>query len=155
VPSVSLVILNYNGRQWIDGCLTGVASQRGAPEYETLLIDNGSRDESVNFARTKYPDVRVIELTRNLGFAGGNNAGARQTSGDWIAFLNNDAAPDAGWLAALWTAAQANPEFRIVTSRLVFMDDPAVVDSAGDGYLRAGGAFKHGHGARTDELGAS
>jgi GT2 family glycosyltransferase len=155
VPSVSLVILNYNGRQWIDGCLTGVASQRGAPSYETLLIDNGSHDDSVKFARTKYPDVRVVELTRNLGFAAGNNAGARHASGDWIAFLNNDTAADAGWLAALWAAAQSNPEFRIVTSRLVFMDDPTVVDSAGDGYLRAGGAFKHGHGARTDEFDVS
>jgi len=155
VPSISVVILNYNGRQWIDGCLTGVALQRGAPLYETLLIDNGSRDDSVKFARTKYPNVRVVELTRNFGFAAGNNAGARHASGDWLAFLNNDTAPDAGWLAALWAAAQANPEFRIVTSRLVFMDDPAVVDSAGDGYLRAGGAFKHGHGARTDEFGRS
>jgi GT2 family glycosyltransferase len=155
VPSVSLVILNYNGRQWIDGCLTGVASQRGAPEYETLFVDNGSRDDSVKFARTKYPEVRVIEHGRNLGFAGGNNAGARQASGEWLAFLNNDTSPDPRWLAAMWAAAQANPAFAIVTSRLVFMDEPTVIDSAGDGYLRAGGAFKHGHGARTDEFGAS
>lgn len=155
MPSVSLVILNYNGRQWIDGCLAGAAAQRGAPDYETLFVDNGSRDDSVKFVRTKYPDVRVVENGRNLGFAAGNNAGARHASGEWLAFLNNDTCPDPRWLASLWTAARHNPAFAIVTSRLVFMDDPTVVDSAGDGYLRAGGAFKHGHGARTDEFAAS
>lgn len=155
MPSVSLVILNYNGRRWIDGCLAGIASQRGAPEHETLFVDNGSGDDSVKFVRTKYPDVRVIEHGRNLGFAGGNNAGARHASGEWLAFLNNDTAPDPRWLASLWAAAHANPGYAVVTSRLVFMDDPAVIDSAGDGYLRAGGAFKHGHGGRTDEFGVS
>jgi N-acetylglucosaminyl-diphospho-decaprenol L-rhamnosyltransferase len=155
VPSVSLVILNYNGRQWIDGCLAGVAAQRGAPPFETLFVDNGSRDDSVKFVRTKYPDVRVVENGRNLGFAGGNNAGVHHASGEWLAFLNNDTAPDPRWLAELWAAAQANAAFAIVTSRLVFMDDPGIVDSAGDGYLRAGGAFKHGHGARADAFAVS
>ena len=147
---VSLVILNSNGRQWIDGCLAAVAAQRDAPAYETLLIDNGSRDDSVTFTRTRYPAVRIIEHGRNLGFAGGNNAGARHARGDWIAFLNNDTAPDPRWLRALWDATAHHPEFGIVTSRLVFMDDATVIDSAGDGYFRAGGAFKHGHGARAD-----
>ncbi len=153
--SVSVIVLNYNGRQWIDGCLAGLSAQRGAPDHETLLIDNASRDDSVKFVRTTYPEVRVIENSRNLGFAGGNNAGARHASGEWLAFLNNDTRPDPGWLAALWAAAQANPACGVVTSRLVFMDDPSVIDSAGDGYLRAGGAFKHGHGAPTTDFGVS
>lgn len=155
MPSVSVVILNYNGRQWIDGCLSGVASQQGAPPNETLLVDNGSRDDSVKFARTNYPNVRVVENGRNLGFAAGNNAGARQATGEWLAFLNNDTVPDPQWLAALWAAAQEHTDCRIVTSRLVFMDAPSVIDSAGDGYLRAGGAFKHGHGGPADGFAAS
>jgi N-acetylglucosaminyl-diphospho-decaprenol L-rhamnosyltransferase len=155
LPSVSVVILNYNGRQWIDACLAGLAAQRNAPPFETLLVDNGSHDDSVNFARTKYPDVRVIENGRNLGFAGGNNAGARHAPGEWIAFLNNDTIPDPSWLAELTGEARRHPTCGIFTSRLVFMDDPSIVDSAGDGYLRAGGAFKHGHGARTDAFAAS
>lgn len=152
MPSVSVVILNYNGRQWIDGCLAGLAAQRGAPEYETLLVDNGSRDDSITFARTTYPNVRIVENGRNLGYAAGNNAGARHASGAWLAFLNNDTTPQPDWLARLWSAAQAHPLCGIVTSRLVFMDDPTVIDSAGDGYLRAGGAFKHGHGGRNGDF---
>ena len=150
MPSVSVIVLNYNGRQWIDGCLAGLASQQGAPLYETLLVDNGSRDDSVTFARTKYPRVSIVDNGRNLGFAGGNNAGARHASGEWLAFLNNDTAPDSRWLSALWDASRHHPECGLVTSRIVFMDDSSVIDSAGDGYLRAGGAFKHGHGGRAD-----
>jgi GT2 family glycosyltransferase len=91
--------------------------------------------------------VRVIETGHNLGFAAGNNAGSREARGDWLAFLNNDTIADAGWLGELAREAAAHPDCALVTSRLVYMDDPSIVDSAGDGYLRAGGAFKHGHGA--------
>lgn len=150
MPPVSVLVLNYNGRQWIDGCLVALAAQRDAPVFETLLVDNGSGDDSVNFTRAEYPQVRIVENGRNLGFAGGNNAGARHAAGEWLAFLNNDTIPDPRWLAALWTASRSQSECALVTSRIVFMDDSTVIDSAGDGYLRAGGAFKHGHGGRAD-----
>lgn len=154
-PAVSVIVLNYNGRKWAAPCLDAVLGQQGAPAFEVLFVDNASTDGSVPFVRQRYPAVRTIETGENLGFAAGNNAGARDAAGDWLAFLNNDtvAAPD--WLARLWAAAQAHPEFDLVTSRLVFLHDPSRVDSAGDGYYRAGGAFKHGHGAPADAHGDS
>jgi GT2 family glycosyltransferase len=155
LPLVSVVVLNYNGRNWIDGCLAGLASQQGAPAYETLLVDNGSADDSVKLTNTKYPDVRVVDNGRNLGFAGGNNAGARHASGEWLAFLNNDTVPDSRWLRELTEAARHNTQCGIVTSRIVFMDDASVIDSAGDGYVKAGGAFKHGHGAHAADFAVS
>ncbi len=91
--------------------------------------------------------MRAIDTGTNLGFAGGNNFGARHARGEWIAFLNNDTVADERWLSRLWTAQQAHTDCALITSQLVFLDDPSIVDSAGDGYLRAGGAFKHGHGA--------
>lgn len=154
-PAASVIVLNFNGRRWLSACLDAVAAQRGAPAIEVLLVDNGSTDGSVDFVRSGWPAVRVIETGSNLGFAAGNNAGAREARGEWLVFLNNDtmAAPD--WLARLLAEAAAHPECALVTSRLVFMDDEAIVDSAGDGYLRAGGAFKHGHGARADGFAVS
>jgi N-acetylglucosaminyl-diphospho-decaprenol L-rhamnosyltransferase len=146
VPSISVVILNYNGRSWLAGCLDALAAQLGAPAFETLLVDNGSTDGSAAWVRATYPWVRVVELPENQGFAGGNNAGVREARGEWLAFLNNDTVAETDWLARLWSAAAARPEFALITSRLVFLDDPSRIDSAGDGYLRAGGAFKHGHG---------
>jgi GT2 family glycosyltransferase len=147
VPLISVIILNYDGRRWLPACLDALAAQRDAPEFETLVVDNGSHDDSISFVRTAYPRVRVVDNGGNLGFAGGNNAGARQARGEWLAFLNNDTVADPRWLAELWMAHLAHPAFDLITSRLVFLHDPAIVDSAGDGYLRAGGAFKHGHGA--------
>ena len=147
MPFATIIILNYNGKPWLAGCLEAIAAQRDAPPFETLVVDNGSSDGSAAFVRERWPAVRVLETGSNLGFAEGNNAGARDARGDWLVFLNNDTAPDAGWLAALMAEAAAHPEFALVTSRVVFMDDPSIVDSAGDGYFRAGGAFKHGYGA--------
>jgi len=152
---ISVIILNYDGRQWLPVCLDALAAQRDAPEFETILVDNGSSDGSVDFVRTTYPHVRVIETGTNLGFAAGNNAGVSDAHSAWLAFLNNDTQAEPTWLAQLAREAEAHPECALITSRLVYMDDPSIADSAGDGYLRAGGAFKHGHGAPVSAFASS
>jgi N-acetylglucosaminyl-diphospho-decaprenol L-rhamnosyltransferase len=146
MPEVSVIVLNYNGRQWLGPCLDALRAQTGPP-FETILVDNASADESAAYVREAFPEVRVLETGSNLGFAGGNNAGARVALGARLVFLNNDtvAAPD--WLEQLTRALDTRPSFGLATSRIVRMDDPSRVDSAGDGYLRAGGAYKRGHGA--------
>jgi GT2 family glycosyltransferase len=154
-PRASVVILNYNGRRWLPACFDALTAQRGAPPFEIVFADNGSSDGSAAFVRERWPAARVVETGGNLGFAAGNNAAAKAASGEWLVFLNNDTAPEPGWLARLFAEADANPAYALVTSRIVFMDDPSIVDSAGDGYFRAGGAFKHGYGARVDAFEAS
>jgi GT2 family glycosyltransferase len=154
-PAATIVVLNYNGRRWLPGSLDGLAAQQQAPVFETLVVDNGSTDGSVDVVRASWPGVRVIETGTNLGFAAGNNAGAGAARGAWLVFLNNDTVPAPDWLARLFAEAAAHPECALVTSRLVFLDDDSIVDSAGDGYLRAGGAFKHGHGAQAERFAVS
>ena len=154
-PVVSVVVLTFNGRKWLPGCLGALAAQRGAPAFETILVDNGSTDGSADLVRASWPLVRVAPNPINAGFAAGNNTGAGLASGAWLAFLNNDTVAEPDWLARLHAEAAAHPECALITSRLVFLHDPAIVDSAGDGYLRAGGAFKHGHGAPADAFAAS
>lgn len=153
-PCATVIVLNYNGRRWLSACLGALAGQRGAEPFDVLVVDNGSTDGSAAVAR-EHPRARVIETGSNLGFAAGNNAGAGEADGEWLVFLNNDTAPEPEWLASLMAEAGAHPEYDLVTSRIVFMDDPSVVDSAGDGYFRAGGAFKHGHGAAAAGYGES
>jgi N-acetylglucosaminyl-diphospho-decaprenol L-rhamnosyltransferase len=152
IPLISVIVLNYNGRAWLGPCLTALSTQSRAPEFEIVLADNGSTDGSIDFVRERFPMVTVVENGGNLGFAGGNNAGARAARGSLLAFLNNDTVPAPNWLARLHGvyAALAGPA--LVTSRIVWLDRPDVIDSAGDGYLRAGGAFKHGHGARVETM---
>ena len=157
-PPVSVIVLNYNGCRWLRPCLDALAAQRGAPRFEVVVVDNASTDGSVDAIRAydrelggahghcAFDRLRLLETGANLGFAAGNNAGARSARGTLLAFLNNDTVVEPDWLARLHAALETRPQFALATSRLVFLDDPSVVDSAGDGYLRAGGAFKHGYG---------
>jgi N-acetylglucosaminyl-diphospho-decaprenol L-rhamnosyltransferase len=161
-PVVSVIVLNYNGRRWMDACLDALAAQRGAPPFEVVVVDNASTDGSAESllayqrqhagmsGQSAFAELHLVQTGANLGFAAGNNAGAKEARGKLLAFLNNDTVAEPDWLARLHGALVARPQFAIATSRLVFMDDPGVVDSAGDGYLRAGGAFKHGYGAPAD-----
>jgi len=145
-PDVSIVIVNWNGRQFLDACLDAVAAQQGV-NAETILVDNGSTDGSAAYVSERYPWVRVLALTENRGFAGGNNAGVREARGRFVALLNNDTVADPGWLKTLLSAADDSV---LTTSRVVYMHDRRVIDSAGDGMLRWGGAFKRHHGDTVD-----
>jgi GT2 family glycosyltransferase len=141
----SVIIVNYNGAGWLDGCLSALAGQTHQ-DHEVVLVDNGSGDDSVARVRLAFPSVRVVELAVNQGFAAGNNEGARVARGRYLALLNNDTVADPGWLAALRAALDSYTDAGLATSRIVFMHDRAIIDSAGDGITRWGGAFKRGHG---------
>jgi len=94
--------------------------------------------------------VRVVALPENRGFAGGNNAGVREARGRLVALLNNDTVPEPGWLKTLAAGLNEPERVALVTSRIVYAHDPTVIDSAGDGLLSWGGAFKRHHGEGVD-----
>ena len=148
-PLVSIVIVTWNGRQYLEACLNAVAAQEGV-NAETILVDNASTDGTVGYVRERFPGVRVIAMSENLGFAGGNNAGVREARGRFVALLNNDTVPEPGWLQALLRGLNEDAGFALVTSRVVYMHDPGLIDSAGDGMLASGGAFKRYHGASVE-----
>ena len=144
-PDVSIVIVTWNGRQHLEACLRAVAAQEGV-RAETILVDNASTDGTAEYVRAEFPWVRLVVLPDNRGFTGGNNAGAREARGRYIAFLNNDTQADPSWLRTLIAGLDEPSGIALVTSRIVYMHNPAIVDSAGDGLLRWGGAFKRHHG---------
>ena len=145
-PDVSLIIVTWNGRHFLEACLSAVEAQQGVT-FETIVVDNGSDDGTADFVGERFPSVRVMSLPRNLGFAGGNNAGAATARGRYVAFLNNDTVAEPGWLSALRAGLDEAAGFALTTSRVVYMHDPSRIDSAGDGVVRWGGAFKRHHGA--------
>jgi GT2 family glycosyltransferase len=124
--------------------LSSVAAQRDVA-IETIVVDNGSTDGTADYLRERFPWVKLVALAENRGFAGGNNAAlARRVAGSWR-FSTTIRRPT--WLAARVLSAIDEPaRFVLVTSRIVYMHDPDVIDSAGDGVLRWGGAFKRHHG---------
>lgn len=96
-PLISVCIANYNGMAVIDNCLNSVLGQEGRIPIEILIHDDASSDESVAYIRSRYPDVRLIESTENVGFCVANNRMAAKAKGKYLLLLNNDAAlyPDA------------------------------------------------------------
>jgi hypothetical protein len=145
-PEISIVIVTWNGRQYLHACLEAVAAQREV-DAETIVVDNASADGTAEYVRARFPGVRIVALPENRGFAGGNNAGARAARGTFVAFLNNDTVPETGWLRALRSGIDPAAGFLLATSRIVYMHDASIIDSAGDGLFRWGGAFKRHHGA--------
>ena len=146
LPDIAVVIPNLNGARWLPGCLDALAHQ-SLPSSETVVVDNGSTDESLPLLRSRYPHVRIIELKTNTGFAAAVNAGIRSTRAPWVALLNTDtrAAPD--WLAELAKALAASDEkVGAVAGLMRWMENPDLVENAGDELSWQGAAEKRGHG---------
>ena len=123
-PDVSVIIVTWNGRQHLDVCLASVEAQRGVA-VETIVVDNASTDGTAEYVGGRFPRVKLVRLAENRGFAGGSNAGVREASGRFVAFLNNDTSADPGWLEALRAGVDEASGFALVTSRIVYMHDPA------------------------------
>ena len=118
-PHVSVVVVNFNGRDLLDPLFRGLQAQTYR-NFGVLLVDNASTDGSVDRVRNRYPEVQLIASPDNLGFSGGNNLGIRSSEGRYLALLNNDAVPDPDWLAEMVAEAEADPTVAAVASKLLF-----------------------------------
>ncbi len=86
---ISIIIVNWNGKKWLKKCLDSLTDQT-YKNFEVILVDNNSSDESLDFVKQHYPHVITVKSDKNLGFAGGNNLGIKHSTGDLILLLNND-----------------------------------------------------------------
>ena len=119
VPRLSIVVVTYNSRAEIGECLTSITAGR-APQaaHEIVVIDNASTDATSPYIREHYPDVRVIDAGGNRGFAGANNIGIRQTSGEFVLLLNPDTIVGAGAIDRLIATLDGHPDAAVVGPRI-------------------------------------
>lgn len=120
--AVSTVIVNWNTRALLADCLRALDGAAAGLPVETIVVDNGSSDGSVEMVRSEFPAVRVLEAGANLGFARANNLGIRAAQGRYILLLNSDTVPAAGSIAALVAFAEELPRAGIVAPRLIYPD---------------------------------
>ena len=146
MPEVSIVILNLNGRSFLDKCLTSL--RHSTVPADVVVADNGSTDNSVDYVRANYPEVSVVALSQtNLGFAEGYNRALARVNNPWLVLLNNDAALEPAWLERLLQAAEQNPKAAILGGKLLFSDVAGqVIQSAGARFTDSGAAFEIGWG---------
>ena len=143
---VSVVIPNWNGEEFLEKCLLSLEKQTLAPD-NVIVVDNGSQDESVAIVEHKFPDVELVKLRKNHGFAGGVNRGievAMLEGATYVALFNNDAVADPEWLNVLVKAMEQEEKVGIINPKMRGEDE--LIDSTGEEYSTWGTAFSRGRG---------
>lgn len=138
---ISIVIPNYNGKHFLEGCLSSIAAQTYR-DFETILVDNASRDGSVSFVKERFPWILTVENPVNLGFAGGTNSGIRKAKGQYILTLNNDTRLEPDFLEEVKTAMESDSTVGTVAPKMLLMDGR--INSTGMCISRSGAAWNRG-----------
>jgi GT2 family glycosyltransferase len=130
---VGVIILNWNGKKDTDECLDSLKSIT-YPNYEIILVDNGSTDGSVEYLKKLHPEIEIIENQKNLGFAEGNNVGiikAIENKADYVLLLNNDTVVSPDFLTTMIDVAESNDKYGIVGPKICYYHDPSKIWSVG------------------------
>ncbi|TCV87593.1 hypothetical protein EDE11_10294 [Methylomonas methanica] len=144
-PKVTVIILNWNGKQDTLQCLESV-KQLKYSNFEIILVDNDSTDDSVDAISEQYSDIIILNTGKNLGYAGGNNAGIRyalKRGTDFIFLLNNDAFVSEDLLHALTTGAEKLPPKSILGAKIYFYDKPNTLWFNGGRWKKETNSFEH------------
>jgi len=127
LPHVSIVILTYNGARYIKGLLPSLLDQTyPSHQREIIVIDNDSKDDTVSYIQSNFPEIKCIPLPENIGFAAGNNVGYQHAKYDYIIFLNQDTICHRDWLAGLVTPLLENQEMGACASNIIPVDPQKV-----------------------------
>lgn len=119
---LSVIIVTYNSKQYLDSCLGSLMNSSNGIEKEILVVDNASADGGVKFVRSKFQTVNVIENLENIGFAAGNNAGAKAAKGRYLLFLNPDTVVEKDALVNMLSFMERNADAGIIGPKLLYPD---------------------------------
>lgn len=129
-PLVSVIIPHFNGEKILRDCLQSL-KKCTYQNFEVIVVDNGSTDESTLLVETEFPHVKLHKSTKNLGYSGGCNFGFRNTKGKYVVFLNNDTIQESDWLEKLVEFAEQNPKVAALHPKLLYIKDKTLFDYSG------------------------
>ena len=135
LPKISIIIVNYNGKELLQKCLESLF-KTDYENFEVILVDNNSTDNSIEFVTKEYPKIIVIKLDSNKGFAEPNNIGAKIAKGDHLLFLNNDTVTTSNFISEMIKVFEKDQKVAICQSLLLRPNGD--VDSSGDFIDRMG-----------------
>lgn len=137
---VTVIIPNYNGAGFLPDCLRSLKKQTYT-DFCVIIVDNGSGDSSVSYVKKNHPEVRLIELGDNTGFANAVNVGIRTADSEYVFLLNNDTVCDERAIEALVRVMDKNRSLFSAQAKMLQLKSPDLVDDAGDYYCALGWAF--------------
>lgn len=126
----SVIIPNWNGQHLLEDCLKSLEKQ-SFKGFEVILIDNGSKDFSIEYVINNFPQVKIVKLDKNYGFARACNEGVKKARGEYLVFLNNDTSCDKDFVKSLVECANKHPEVFSVNSKLLNFYDRKKIDGIG------------------------
>jgi GT2 family glycosyltransferase len=129
--TISVIIPNWNGAHHLKDCLASLKAQT-LGGFETVIVDNGSNDDSVALLERDHTWARIIQLPENAGFSAAVNAGIRATRSDLVVLLNNDTRVETDWLEKLVEALRAQPQASFAACKMLQYEPPHRIDAAGD-----------------------
>ncbi|MEO6917298.1 MAG: glycosyltransferase family 2 protein [Chitinophagaceae bacterium] len=129
-PKVAIVILNWNGRQFLQRFLPSILSSTYG-NYDVVVADNASTDDSVEWTKANYPSVRVIVLLRNYGFARGYNEALKFVQADYYVLLNSDVYVEPGWLEPVIDLMESDKKIGVCQPKVLMYAEPTVFEYAG------------------------
>ncbi len=129
-PSVAIVILNWNGRNYLSKFLPHVLQSTYA-NFRVVVADNGSSDDSVSFVKTNFPNVEIISFSENHGFAKGYNLALAQVSADFYILLNSDVQVSQGWIEPLVALAETDQAIAACQPKILSFSKPGYFEYAG------------------------
>jgi GT2 family glycosyltransferase len=143
--TTAIVVLNWNSGEMTAECIRSLF-QMNTDRFEIIVVDNGSRDGSLEYLRRQFPGVRILPQDHNLGFAAGCNVGmkfALERGFKYVLPLNNDTVVDPAFLAELLHAADQHPQAAMISPKIYFQDMPNRVWWAGGSFSLWTGMAKH------------
>ena len=144
-PVISICIVNYNGSKYLKACFDSIKkSEYPFERIETIMVDNASTDGSIDYVKTNYLWIKVLTLDRNYGFATANNIGVKNAQGKYIVFLNNDTVVTPDWLNELVGVMEKDNNIGVAGSKILFLDEPEKINSAGANITFYGGGYDIG-----------
>jgi len=147
LPTISIIIVNWNGSIFLPVCLMSLAAlDYPGEKIEVIMVDNNSTDGSQDYVSNNHPIVKIIQLDKNYGFCKPNNEGARAAEGEYLVFLNNDTEVTPGWLRELVRPALADPAVICCASKMLYFDRRDTINTAGGKITIIGGGFYRGYG---------
>jgi hypothetical protein len=138
-----VVVPNWNGRRWLDGCLRSLLAQTLA-DHEVVVVDNGSSDGSLSYLAGEHPRVRVLALGANTGFAHAANVGMEAAAAELVALVNTDVVLAPDWLERMTAALQSDSGTASVACKMLQLADTATIYDAGDVLRRDGACEQRG-----------